>query len=112
MATKKEMYQLIAELNSENVEIVEFCNHEIELLNKKVKSTKPTKTQIENEKLKHVILEVLANADRPLTISEVMENEQLKGLTNQKVSGLMTRLKDAGMVVRTTEKRKAYFSLK
>ena len=33
--TKKEMFTLIATLNASNQEIVDFCNHEIELLEKK-----------------------------------------------------------------------------
>ena len=33
--TKKEMFTLIATLNESNQEIVDFCNHEIELLEKK-----------------------------------------------------------------------------
>ena len=55
--TKKEMFSKIATVCSADAEIVEFCNHEIALLVKKnsYKSTKPTKTQIENEGLKDAI---------------------------------------------------------
>lgn len=110
--TKKEMYMHIAEINANDSEIVAFCNHELELLNRKGSGNrKPTETQVENERFKHNILEVLAEADRPLTISEIMANAPLNGLTNQRVSALITQLKKAGLVVRTEEKRKAFFSL-
>lgn len=110
--TKKEMYMHIAEINANDSEIVAFCNHEIELLDRKVTGPrKPTNVQIENEKFKHGILEVLANADRPLTITEIMAEAPLNALTNQRVSALVTQLKKAGLVVRIEEKRKAYFSL-
>lgn len=110
--TKREMFELIASVNADHAEIVDFCLHEIALLDKKVKSTKPTKLQIENEKLKHVILEILVEADRPLSIGELMADERLAGLTNQKVSGLVTRLKKAEMVERIEVKRKAFFKVK
>lgn len=111
--TKKEMFAHIATINATDKEIVEFCNHEIELLEKKSSgSAKPTKTQIENEGFKQAILDFLAEADRPMTISEIMENcEAVSGLKNQRVSALVTQLKKAELVVRTEDKKKAFFSV-
>lgn len=118
--TKKDMFnEIIKMMNGEQMSIsaqavIDFANHEIELLNKKSSSSsgKPTKTQLENEGYKEVILEALATADKPMTISEIMEYaDGLEGLKNQRVSALMTQLKNAGKVIRTEEKKKAYFSL-
>ena len=118
--TKKDMFnEIINLMNGEssavtNVEIVKFCTHEIELLNKKSSSSsgKPTKTQVENEKYKEYILATLTEVDRPMTISEIMENcEGIAGLKNQRVSAIVTQLKNAGKVIRTEEKKKAYFSI-
>lgn len=118
--TKKEMFAEVInvlegkECSVSSDKLIEFCNHEIELLNKKSSSGsgKPTKTQIENEGYKKVILETLAEVDKPLTVSEIMEQcEGIAGLKNQRVSALMTQLKNAGEVIRTEEKKKAYFSL-
>lgn len=116
--TKKEMFaQVIAMAKGEKVtatqdEIVSFAEHEIDLLNRKGSgSHKPTKTQIENEGYKASILEILAESDRPLTISEMMEDDRLEGLKNQRVSALVTQLKKGGQVIRTEDKKKAYFSL-
>ena len=95
-------------------EFKKFLTHEIELLDKKstAKSTKPTKTQLENEKLKELILTVLENKGTPQTISQIMaESGELSTLTNQRVSALLTQLKNAGRVVRTEEKKKAYFAI-
>ena len=111
--------EIIKMMNGEQMSVsaqavIDFANHEIELLNKKSSSSsgKPTKTQIENEGYKEVILEALATADKPMTISEIMEYaDGLAGLKNQRVSALMTQLKNAGKVIRTEEKKKAYFSL-
>ena len=117
--TKKEMFEQIIKLVKEEdcsvlpSEFIEFCKHEIELLNKKSSSSsKPTKTQVENENYKQVILDALAEADKPMTISEIMDYATgLEGLKNQRVSAIMTQLKNSGKVIRTEEKKKAYFSL-
>lgn len=118
--TKKVIFnEIINLMNGEdskltNEQIIDFCNREIELLNKKSSSGsgKPTKTQVENEKYKEYILATLTEVDRPMTISEIMENcEGIAGLKNQRVSAIVTQLKNAGKVIRTEEKKKAYFSI-
>ena len=111
-ATKREMFEQIKGLEGVTPEIVDFVNHEIELLNrKKTSERKPTKTQVENEGFKQAILDVLAKAEKPMTISEIMQGEGLEGLKNQRVSALVTQLKKAGIVVRTEVKKVAYFAL-
>lgn len=104
--TKKEMFTKIASVCANDNEIVDFCNHEIELLVKKnsYKSTKPTKAQIENENLKNEILTVL---DKPMTATEI---GSAVGISVNKASALLTQLKEDNSVVREVIKRKAYFS--
>lgn len=104
--TKKEMFSKIATVCSADAEIVEFCNHEIALLVKKnsYKSTKPTKTQIENEGLKDAILNVL---DKPMTATEI---GNAVGISVNKASALLKQLHEDNSIVREVVKRKAYFS--
>lgn len=104
--TKKEMFSKIATVCSADAEIVEFCNHEIALLVKKnsYKSTKPTKTQIENEGLKDAILNAL---DKPMTATEI---GNAVGISVNKASALLSQLKEDNSIVREVVKRKAYFS--
>ena len=104
--TKKEMFYKIATVCSADAEIVEFCNHEIALLVKKnsYKSTKPTKTQIENEGLKDAILNAL---DKPMTATEI---GNAVGISVNKASALLSQLKEDNSVTREVIKRKAYFS--
>ena len=72
---------------------------------------KPTKTQQANEALKASLLELLQVAGKPLTVSEILQMADHPALTsNQKVAALLRLMKDEGSVVRTEEKRKAYFS--
>lgn len=91
--------------------MMDFINHEIELLEKK-HSTGQTKTQKENEVIMERILELLAEINEPVTITEFQEQkEELRQYSNQKLSALLKKLVDSGKVVKTIDKKKSYFSL-
>ena len=115
--TKKERFEMIKEivLNAglENeAEMVEFLDNEINLLNKKRASGAKTATQKENEVLVEKLYAVLAEIGRPVTVSELQaESEEFGAMSNQKVSALMKKLKDAGRVNKIDDKKKAYFSI-
>ena len=69
---------------------------------------KPTATQIANEGIKILILEVIGNSS--LTITEMQKiNGELAELSNQKISALLKQMVENGSVVREEIKRKAYF---
>ena len=69
---------------------------------------KPTATQIENEGIKNLILEVIG--DSSLTITEMQKiNGELAERSNQKISALLKQMVENGSVVREEIKRKAYF---
>ena len=73
---------------------------------------KPTATQKANMAYKGAILAFMEDGKK-YTISELMkEVVELADLSNQRVSALVRQLKDDGLVERTEEKRKAYFSKK
>lgn len=111
--TKKEMFNTIATLLADNAEIVDFCNYEISLLEKRNSaSRKPSKTQVENSGFKADILVTLAEIDRPVSIRELCEGcPNIAGLTNQRITHLLTDLRNDGKVTRTYIKKIAYFSL-
>lgn len=110
--TKKDYFKALLKIEEVNANsaMVDFINHEIELLEKKNGNRKPTKTQEENENLKILILEI---ADvQAMTVTEIMKAIQPKveiELTNQKVSALANKLVTDGLMTKTTEKRKSYF---
>ena len=123
--TKKDYFAvlsaIVTEVNPTNsADILAFIQHEVELLEKKnsAKSSKPTKTQLANEGLKDAIIATLAVIDKPATITEMQKfnpelatDEKGETISNQRISALLRQLIDCGTVVRTTEKKKAYFSL-
>ena len=72
---------------------------------------KPTPTQLENANHKAEILSFLANGEK-VTISDLMKGiPSLSELSNQRVSAIVRQLTLTGEVVRTEDKRKAFFSL-
>ena len=113
--TKRDYFNVL--LNVEEVKansaLVEFINHELELLAKKNASdSKPTATQVENESIKAVIVEGMTE-NRLYTITEIIKEIPKCGeLTNQKVSALFRQLASENKVERIEEKKKAYFKLK
>lgn len=115
--TKRDSFISIIEVlkGAERTDLVEVMEHEIELLDKKKTSGKMTKTQVANEDIKALIIEELARLAKPVSITELIsesaEVAEKCGNSNQKVSALMTQLKNAGAVVRTTEGKKALFSV-
>jgi DNA-binding HxlR family transcriptional regulator len=90
-------------------DLVAFCDHETELLDKKNVKSGPTKKQIVNDGVKADILAHLT--EEPMTLDEIQALvPSLADFSNQKISALITQLKDDGKVVRTVIQRKAYFA--
>ena len=114
--TKKENFTTLltlAEVKA-NPQLVEFINHEIDLLNRKSSASgekKLTPVQIANETFKEAILAGM-KPNRLYTISELQKEIPAIAsaeLSNQRVSALVRQLKEDNKVVRTEEKGKAYF---
>lgn len=113
--TRKQMFiELLAlDVVQENQQLVDFLNKEIAKCDRKSVVKKPTPTQVENEKLKKAILEFLSGeSENHFTVTELTQQvDELEGRTTQKVSALMRQLLLDGLVVRTTNKNKTYFSI-
>ena len=111
---KKDLFGQVRELAVANgrEDLVAFIDHEIELLNKKASTSGESKTQKENLVIMDKLYNELANMDRAVTISEFQANsEYASTLSNQKISALFKKMKEAGKIVKTTEKKKSYFSI-
>ena len=71
---------------------------------------KPTKTQQENAEVAQTLYDEMLACGKALTVSDMLaEFECVKGMSNQKVSALVRKLKDAGKVEKTVEGRKSLF---
>lgn len=89
-----------------------YLERELELLEKKSANKKATKTQVENEKLKETVLDVLGASENALTVTELLKaHADFAELSNQKMSALVSALCNDKVVYRFVEKKKAYFRL-
>ena len=106
-----------------NVDYVNYLQNELRLLdNKKNANSAKTKANAEeNAKLADTLVKILTNADKVMTITEILaipevasirivgEDGNEKPLSTSKVSYI---LNNDDRVVRTENKKKAYFSIK
>ena len=115
--TKKEMFTLIATLNAGNEEVVKFCEHEIELLEKK-RSNGNAKAHEKMDYAVNLVYEALVSVGRAVTASELIAETDLSALANesgvvstQKVSAMFKKLKEQGKVTTYTDKKKTFFQV-
>lgn len=112
--TKKELFGEVREIveREGRTDLIEFVDHELELLNKKANRTGTTKTQKENEGIKEKIIEALVRIATPVSITELQEqDEEMAQYSNQKISALLTQLIKEEKVVRNKDKKKSVFTI-
>lgn len=111
--TKREKFAMLRAIPevAKNPMLVEFIDHEMELLAKKNSAEKkPTANQIANKGVADAIIEALANEpNRLFTITDLIKSvPACAELTNQRVSAIVRPLINVS-IERVEEKRKAYF---
>lgn len=118
--TKKEYFEMIKGICGDREDIVNFCNHEIELLSRKNSKGGATKTQKENVIVAEMLKNELANVGKPVTITDLMNNSEViqdyvlengNKLTNQKISAIFRQLVENKELVKVVDKKKSYFSI-
>lgn len=118
--TKMEKFAIVkAMIEGSNTEhkdmLIEFIEHEMDLLSRKSSKNTLTKTQKENEILLDQLEEAFEEMTDWVTISEFQEfsSAEVAKLSNQKLSALLRKLGDNGRktVVKDTVKKKSYFAL-
>ena len=99
---------------AENAMLVEFIDHEMELLAKKNSAEKkPTAQQTANKAIADAIVSAMQNEpNRLFTITDIIKSvPECADLTNQRVSAIVRGLIGVS-VERIEDKRKAYFRFK
>ena len=118
--TKKDYFEMIKGVCADRADIVDFCNHEIELLSRKNSKSGTTKTQKENEIVANMLVEELAKVGKPITITDLMNTSETvknytlengNNLTNQKISAIFKQLVENQKIVKIVDKKKSYFSI-
>ena len=97
-----------------DAELVEFINHEVELLDKKNSAErKPTAKQVENAGFKADIVAWM-EADVQYTVADVVKGVPslvAAGVSPSRVTAMLTQLYNDGKVERITDKRKSVYKL-
>lgn len=118
--TKRDYYTRLLMIDAVQADtgMVEFINHELELLAKKSASSKgnttrkPTAQQIANAGIKDRILAMLAeNPNRIYSATEIAKamSTEADEVSTSRASALLSQLVKNNEVTKVTEKRKSYF---
>lgn len=116
--TKKEKFELAKTLCASNPMLVEFFDHEIELLeNKKSKGNAKANEKTAGEV--ELVYNALVSVGKIVTASELIAECGLEELANesgtvssQKVSAMLKKLVESQRVERIVDKKKTYFKIK
>lgn len=115
--TKREKFEMLKALVKDNAMLVEFIDHEIELLDKK-KSNGNAKANEKMEKSVELVYNALVSVGRAVSASELIAETDLGELANesgivstQKVSAYLNKLVAVGKVIKFTDKKKTYFKV-
>lgn len=114
--TKRDHFNALLSIPAvaENSDLVEFINHEIELLDKKnTAERKPTPKQVENEGFKSDILAWMEQG-QSYSVADIVKGVPsvvASGISANRVTALLTQMRESGVIVRTEDKRKAFYSL-
>ena len=119
--TRKEMFTSVSDFLAEHdadIALIDFVNHQIELLDNKKESKKQSKEQEENATYSNAIYEQMA-FERKYSAAELMKelpavsdwnaNHETE-LSVQKLASLLKPLVDGGKVIKTTEKRRVFYT--
>ena len=110
--TKREHYNELRVLADGNDELIEFIDHEIELLNKKNSAErKPTANQLDNVKIKKIIKENIGTNRYTITemIKALLNGTEWAEITCSRLTAICTQMVEEGDLVRDVDKRKAYY---
>lgn len=119
--TRKEMFTAVSDFLAQHdadVALIDFVNHQIELLDSKKENKKQAKEQEENAAYSDVIYEQMA-FERKYSVAELMKElpavndwntSHETELSVQKLASLLKPLVDGGKVIKTTEKRRVFYT--
>ena len=112
--TKKEMFTALREMavKANREDLVAGIDHELELLARKNSAErKPTVNQLDNKKIKKVVLEKIGTNSYTITeiIKNVLANTEWADLTCSRMTAIATQMAEDGDLIREVVKRKAYY---
>ena len=109
------LFTIVQEGSFEDADdLMAFIEHEIDLLDKKNSAErKPTAKQVENEGFKSDILAWMEQG-KSYSVADIVKGVPsvvASGISANRVTALLTQMRESGVIVRTEDKRKAFYSL-
>lgn len=111
--TKKQKFEMLRALVEDNDMLVEFIDHEIDLLERK-SSKVDTKKSAEHEEIMGYIKSVLYEASASMKCGDITKRVNAKYDTDyqsQKISAMLKKMVEGGEVTKSTEKKETFFTL-
>lgn len=113
--TKVEMLNAIKAVEevAQNAEMVDFIEKEISIIQKRNANKAPSKRQKENEELKPIVLDALADIGEPCTVSDLIKSDMLadKELSTQRATPILKKLEKEGKVVSAKSGKSTLYSV-
>ena len=121
--TKRDNLNYLIEKYGDDPRVVAYATHEIELLDNKNSSKKPSVSATENVEIANKLVEILKDNDKLMTVTEILAlpvvseirvyNEDTKvvdkALTNQKLTYILNH---DSRIEKVIDKKKSYFRVK
>lgn len=118
--TKREKFEMVKALIADHADLVEFIDHEIDLLSRKAsKSTSLTPAQKDALAVAEIVRDILAECadEKGMTVGSMLKDERIatytkadgKSVSSQMLTAILS--KDSASFKRTVEKKVAYYAL-
>ena len=116
--TKRDALNAILAKVQDTPALVAYCNHELELLDKK--SAKSAEKSAEKSAtyatMRETIADILTGAENGMTVTDILANGTFvdadgKPVTNQKLTYVLNTTEGKAMFTKATVKGKTYYSL-
>lgn len=113
--TNKSRFQTLltfAEVQA-NPDLVAFCEKQIAAIENRKKSDKPTARQLENDKFSALIAESM-EVNALYSIGDIIKFVDFgteEAMTSQRLTPMLNKMVDAGILIKEVDKRKPYFKL-
>ena len=110
--THKDYYTMLADIVANSgspyeEELAAFIEGRLVALEKKKASKISAEKQAENEANKNIVLNAVLNANGAQTVTDLMP--KCEGMSNQKITSILTKLCEAELVTKFTDKGKSYY---
>ncbi len=115
--TKRQYLHMLREVveneATPNQELIDFIDHEVEILDRKRSSSSKRNIakEAEYQELSAIVLKIMADFGSPLKAGDIARDSRFMGLSGSKATAVLTKLKNEGKVINERVKRDSLYRL-